>query len=243
MIDRNIPIQTDKSPQESVRLLSAGESILSSQGEPKRKFSFYENFDGHYQKIGELKELIPQFKAFYYAERRKDAQRSAIKIINDFNRQIAPSTFFPWEKQYRLWRKKWDAELIAEQTYKREQRQLIKMQDEQNALVVPDEYTLEKGTQTLAGELLNDAMGILKGDQESGDSFEEEILIKRRSYVLNVFNYVTRAVQGKEALKIKSHAEKRETLGFLTVLINRSTAGKITPDEMQLLKQATSSKH
>jgi len=216
MTDQNIPIQSSNT----------------------KRFSFYENFDGRYQKIGELKELIPQFKAFYYVERRRDPERSAIKIINDFNRQIAPLTFFPWEKQYRLWRKKWDAELIAEQTYKREQHQLIKMQDEQNAVIVPDEYTLEKGTQTLAGELLNDAMGILKGDQEGGDAFEEEILIKRRSYVLNVFNYVTRAVQGKEALKIKSHAEKRETLGFLTAMLNRSTAGKITPDEMQLLKQS-----
>lgn len=213
---------------------------IQSENSNTKRFSFYENFDGHYQKIGELKELIPQFKVFYYAEKRKEPERSAIKIINDFNRQIAPFTFFPWEKQYRLWRKKWDAELIAVQTYKREQRQLIKMQDKQNALIVPDEYTLEKGTQTLAGELLNDAMGILKGDQESGDAFEEEILIKRRSYVLNVFNYVTRAVQGKEALKIKSNAEKRETLGFLTALINRSTAGKITPDEMQLLKQSVS---
>ncbi len=206
-----------------------------------KRFSFYENFDGHYQKIGELKELIPQFKAFYYAERRRDPQRSAIKIINDFNRQIAPLTFFPWEKQYRLWRKKWDAELIAEQSFKQQERethQLIKLRDEQNAVIVPDEYTLEVGAQTLAGELLNDAMGILKRDQESEDAFEEEILIKRRSYVLNVFNYVIRAVHGKEALKIKSNAEKRETLGFLTALINRSTTGRITPEEMQLLKQS-----
>ena len=219
MTDHNIPIQNSNT----------------------KKFSFYENFDGHYHKIAEIKELIPQFKVFYYAERRKDPQRSAIKIINDFNRQIEPFTFFPWEKQYRLWRKKWDAELIYEQTHQQQERaanQLIKLRDEQNTVVVPDEYALEVGTQTLAGELLNDAMGILKRDQESGDAYEEEILVKRRNYVLNVFNYVTRAVHGKEALKIKSNAEKRETLGFLTALINRSTAGKITPDEMQLLKQS-----
>ncbi|HEY4496699.1 MAG TPA: hypothetical protein VI432_00940 [Candidatus Paceibacterota bacterium] len=217
----------------------ADHNIQSENGNTKR-FSFYESFDGHYQKIGELKELIPQFKAFYYAERRKDQERSAIKIINDFNRQIAPLTFFPWEKQYRLWRKKWDAELITAQNYKQEQRQLIKMQDEQSALIVPDEQTLEMGTKTLAGELLNDAMNILKGDQENGDIFDEEILIKRRSYILNVFNYVTKAVHGKEALKLKSNADKRETFGFLAALINRSTAGKITDDEMALLKQSIS---
>ncbi len=211
----------------------------------KRRFSFYEGFDGHYHKVGEIRDLIPQFKAFYYADKRKDPSRSAIKIINDFNRQITPLTFFPWEKQYRLWRKKWDAELLAEQGYKiqqREMRQLVKLQDAQNATIVPDEHALELGAHTLAGELLNDAVGILKRDQDSEDVYEEEILIKRRNYVLNVFNYVMRAVHTKETLKIKSNAEKRETLGFLTELINRSTAGKITEDEMELLKQSVAPK-
>lgn len=206
-----------------------------------KKFSFYENFDGHYHKVGEIKELIPQFKAFYYAEKSKDQQRSAIKIINDFNTQITPLTFFPWEKQYRLWRKKWDAELLAENGYKKQQReirQIIKLQDEENTVIVPDEYALEVGTHTLAGELLNDAMNLLKRDQEDEGIYNEEIIVKRRNYILNVFNYVTRAVQGKEALKLKSNADKRETFGFLTALINRSTAGKITPDEMSLLKQS-----
>ncbi len=211
----------------------------------KKRLSFYEGFDGHYHKLAEIRDLIPQFKAFYYAEKRKDQSRSAIKIINDFNRQIAPLTFFPWEKQYRLWRKKWDAELLAEAGYlqqQREMRQLIKLQDEQNAVIVPDEYALERGAHTLAGELLNDAMSLLKRDQDDEESFDDEILIKRRNYILNVFNYVTKAVHGKEALNIKSNAEKRETLGFITALLNRSTAGKITDEEMAILKQSSAPK-
>ncbi len=216
MTDQDIPIQTSNT----------------------KKFSFYENFDGHYHKIGEIRELIPQFKVFYYSERQNDPERSAIKIINDFNRKISPLTFFPWEKQYRLWRKKWDADLLIERGYKQQQRQIIKLRDEQNGLIVPDEHSLEIGTHTLAGELLNDAMTLLKRDQEDESFYDEEILVKRRTYILNVFNYVTRAVHGKEALKIKSNAEKRETFGFLTELINRSTAGKITSDEMALLKQS-----
>lgn len=211
----------------------------------KRKFSFYEDFDGHYHKVGEIRDLIPQFKAFYYVEKRKDPSRSAIKIINDFNKQIVPLTFFPWEKQYRLWRKKWDAELLAEQGYKqqqREMRQLVKMRDEQNAVIVPNEHSLEIGAHTLGGELLNDAMDILKRDQENEDVYDEEMLIKRRNYALNVYNYVTRAVHGKEALKLKSNAEKRETFGFLTAMLNRSTAGKITEEEFRLMKQSITPK-
>lgn len=218
---------------------------LTQKNTERKKFSFYENFDGRYQKVGEIKELLPQFKMFYYAERKREPARSAIKIINDFNRRIMPLTFFPWEKQYRLWRKKWDAELLAEQNYlleQREIRQLVKLRDEQDAAIVPNEQALELGAHTLAGELLNDAMNLLKRDQESEDAYDEEILVKRRNYILNVFNYVTRAVHGKEALKLKSNADKRETLGFITDLINRSTAGKITPDEMQLLKQSVAPK-
>lgn len=215
------------------------QGLHETNNDGKKRLSFYDGFDGHYHKIAEIRDLIPQFKAFYYAEKHKDLSRSAIKVINDFNRQIAPLTFFPWEKQYRLWRKKWDAELLAEAGYLQQQREikpLIKLQDEQNAVIVPDEYILERGAQTLAGELLNDAMNLLKKDQGEEDIFEDEILIKRRNYILNVFNYVTKAVHGKEALNLKSNAEKRETLGFLTTLLNRSTAGKITDEEMAILK-------
>ena len=219
MTEQNVPIQTSNT----------------------KKFSFYENFDGHYHKVSEIRDLIPQFKAFYYAEKRKDLSMSAIKIINAYNAQIMPLTFFPWEKQYKLWRKKWDTELLAVQGYElqqREVRQLIKMKDEQNALIVPTERTLEAGAHTLAGNLLNDAASILERDQENEEAYEEDILIKRRNYVLNVFNYVTRAVHGKEALNIKSNADKRHTAGFLMDLMVRAESGNMTDEEMELLKQS-----
>jgi len=211
------------------------------QNDTKPRFTFYEGFNGRYHKVAEIRDLIPQFKEFYFSARRNEPERSAIKIINDFNQTIAPLTFFPWEKQYRLWRKKWDAALLAESGYIEEPpktRQLIRLQDNQGADIVPDEHLLEAGANTLAGELLNDAMGMLKADQESSDIYEEEILIKRRNYILNVFNYVNRAVQGKESLKLKSNADKRETLGFLTEMINRSTAGQITKDEFQMMRDS-----
>lgn len=209
-----------------------------AQENTKPKFSLYEGFDGRYHKVGEIRELIPQFKAFYLAERRREPERSAMKIINDFNRQIAPQSFFPWEKQYRLWRRKWDAQLLAEQGYREEHkdvRQIIKLEDERNA-IVPDEYALEAGAHTLAGELLNDALGILKQDQESEESYEDEIIVKRRNYVLNVFNYVMKASHGKQALNIKTNAEKRETADFMMTLLNRAAAGKLTDKEMEMLQ-------
>jgi len=220
--DRNIPVQTSNT----------------------KKFSFYENFDGHYHKINEIRDLIPQFKAFYYAEKSKESGRSAIKIINDFNAQITPLTFFPWEKQYRLWRKKWDAELLAVAGYQEQQkevRQLIKVRDEQNVLVVPADETLEDGAKTLAGELLNDAMNILKKDQDEEELYEDEIIVKRRNYVLNVYNYITKSAHSKEALRLKSNADKRETMGFLMDLMSLATAGKMTDEDLALLKNSSKS--
>jgi hypothetical protein len=80
---------------------------------------------------------------------------------------------------------------------------------------------------------------MLRQDQESGeDMYEDEILIKRRHYVLNVFNFVMRAVNQKEALLIKKQQEKRETASFLMDLIRKSTAGRVTPEEMTLLKSS-----
>lgn len=220
MTEQNIPVQTSNT----------------------KKFSFYENFDGRYHKVHEIRDLIPQFKTFYYAEKRRDLSMSAIKIINAYNAQIAPLTFFPWEKQYKSWRKKWDAELLAIQGYHEEQkevRQLIKVRDEQNALVVPEDETLEAGARTLAGELLNDAMGILKKDQEQEDLYEDDIIVKRRNYVLNVYNHVTRSAHSKESLRLKSNAEKRQTMGFLMDLMSHATAGTITDEQIEILKTTT----
>lgn len=223
MAERNVPIQTSNT----------------------KRFSFYENFDGHYHKVHEIRDLIPQFKAFYYAEKRKDPSMSAIKIINAYNAQIAPLTFFPWEKQYKLWRKKWDVELMAIQGYQEEQkeiRQLIKVRDDQNALTVPSDDSLEAGARTLGGELLNDAMNILKKDQEEEDLYEDEIIVKRRNYILNVYNYVTRSTHSKEALRLKSNSEKREAMGFLMDIMSMATAGKLTDEDMELLRQSMSPK-
>lgn len=220
------------------------EQNIPIQNSNTKKFSFYENFDGRYHKIAEIRDLIPQFKAFYYAEKRKDPSMSAIKIINAYNAQITPLTFFPWEKQYKSWRKKWDGELLAIQGYQEEQkevRQLIKVRDERNVLVAPEDETLEAGARTLAGELLNDAMDILKQDQSDEDLYEDDIIVKRRNYVLNVYNYVTKSTHSKAALMLKSNAEKRQTMGFLMDLMSLATAGKMTDEDMDLLKKSATS--
>lgn len=208
-----------------------------------KKPPYLGNVTGHYQKIGELRDLIPKFKDFYYSKMEENPNYSKLKIIDEFNNIISPQIFKPWASQYRRWYRRWDEDILAKiagakSAIMSSEIQAIKTRDENNSLIIPTEQELESGAKNLAGELMNDAMGILKSDQMNEDLYDDEVLIKRRTYVLNVFNYVMRAVTAKEALVIKRQQEKRETAGFLMDLIRRSTAGRITPDEMSLLKQS-----
>jgi len=85
---------------------------------------------------------------------------------------------------------------------------------------------------------LNDAMQMLKEDQELEEIYTNDELIKRRSYIINVFSHATRLVHGKASLMLKASEESRNTAGFLMSLLSRATAGKITDEEMALLKSS-----
>lgn len=196
-----------------------------------------------YMRIAELRDYIPKFKEFYYEKKLESPKRSAIDILNAFNEIIKPARFYPYTTQYRLWRKKWDIEIQGklmgvELAMTVPEVKVVKTRDDQNVMIVPGDSELEQGAKTLGGELMNDAMTMLKGDQQNEEFYDDEVLIKRRNYVLNVFNFVMRAVNQKEALAIKRQAEKRETASFLMDLVRRSTAGKITQEELDLMKNS-----
>lgn len=207
-----------------------------------KKLGFwYKNFDGKFSKLEEIRDLIPKFKDFYYEKKIADMSWTSTKMIDGFNELIAPQRFFPTGDMYRRWRKKWDNEIsqkVLGASISKYDERLVETRNRDNELLVPSEIQLEMGSKTLAGELMNDAMSILKNDQAREELYDDETIIKRRNYVLNVFNFVTRAVHSKQALSIKANAEKRETASFLMDLVKRSTAGKVTTDEMSLLKQS-----
>jgi len=224
------------------------ESTTSKATIVKVPFKYYEaNFDGRYMRLDEIREFIAQFKEYYYEKKMENPNLASRKIINDFNTTIHPNKFHPYTQQFRRWRKRWDEEIISRLEGARvyldsPEVKAIQTRDEQNNLLVPSEKELESGAKNLAGELMNDAMTMLKGDQQNEDLFEDEVLIKRRQYVLSVFNYVIRAVNAKDALNIKRNQEKRETAGFLMDLVRRSTAGGISENDMSLLKDSLPTK-
>ena len=208
-----------------------------------------ETFTG-YQKLEDYNDMLPSFKDWYYQKKVANDKEPITNILRTFNSEVcAPlgRRFHPKIETVRSWRKKWDMDLIQtvkgldhEVSEQRNVYQVIKTRNEDNELVLgkADDSSLEAGVRTLGGELLNDAMRMLKDDQELEEIYSDETLLKRRNYIVNVFAHGTRLVHGKAALMLKASEEKRNTAGFLMNLLARASAGKMTDEEMALLKGA-----
>lgn len=207
-----------------------------------------ESFIG-YDKIGQVNDLIAAFKELYYERMIEDSKTTIKSILSQFNVEICyPNnrTFHPYMNQLKIWRRKWDLDLMEKMAdkslvildEKKHIHQIIKTRDEENMQVLggaSDEH-LEAGVRTLGGELLNDAMQMLRDDQALEEIYDNDELIKRRTYIVNVFAHATKLVHGKAALMLKASEEKRNNAGFLMDLLARASAGKITDEEMDLLK-------
>ena len=208
---------------------------------------FGEKFLG-YMKLAEIVDLIPAFKDYYYEAKIKDPNETLSAIVNGFNDNVCADLdrkFHPSTGQMRVWRKKWDLDLMQQMVDKESEiierknvHQIVKTRDNERKLVLGavEDSELEAGVKTLGGELLNDAMQMLRDDQELEEIYDEDTLVKRRNYIVNVFAHVTRLVHGKAALMLKASEEKRNTAGFLMSLLSRASAGKMTDEELSLLK-------
>lgn len=202
-----------------------------------------------YQRLAEINDLIPAFKDFYYAAKVKDPNETLRNIVQGFNTEVCAPVgerrFYASMSQLRTWRRKWDLDLMQQMqekdlviTEKKNIHQIVKTRDDERNLVagLAGDNELEAGVRTLGGELLNDAMQMLRDDQELEEIYDNDTLIKRRNYIVNVFAHATRLVHGKAALMLKVSEEKRNNAGFLMSLLARASAGQMTDEEMSLLK-------
>lgn len=201
-----------------------------------------------FQKIGDFKDLIASFKDYYYSAKIKNPNETLSGIVQGFNTEVCiplQRKFHPSGTQLRTWRKKWDLDLMQQMQDKdlviaseKDIHQVIKTRNEENQLVLggASDGDLEAGVRTLGGELLNDAMQMLRDDQALEEIYDDETLIKRRNYVVNVFSHATKLVHGKAALLLKASEEKRNSANFMMSLLARSSAGKMTDEDMAILK-------
>jgi hypothetical protein len=197
-----------------------------------------------YQRLSSCTHLIPQFKRLYFIKKRLDINCNPFSIVDAYNESIYPQNFYPAQAMYARWRRKWDEQIVAEMTEKgltvvlpkRLSHHLVTTDPEGNN-IVPRAEDLEGAAETLAGRLLNDASEMLEDDREAEEFYTPEELMKRRSYALNVMTHVSKMVQGKQMVAIKSNAEKRETANFMMDLMKRATAGKLDAEAIAKMKQ------
>lgn len=212
--------------------------------------AYYGGTFTRYTLLKEINDLTASFKDFYYEAKVKDPNARLAGILQDFNKEVCVPLnriFHPHTQNVRRWRSKWDLDLMQQTKDKdlvvlerKNVHQVIKTRNEDRELVLgaTGEEELEQGIRTLGGELVNDAMQMLRDDQELDEIYETDELIRRRNYIVNVFAHVTKLVHGKAALMLKASEEKRNTAGFLMSLLSRATSGNMTDAEMNLLKSA-----
>ena len=214
----------------------------------KRDAWYGERFQG-YMKLEECRKLIPSFKDFYYTKRAMDEACGMEVIVRLFDIEYCEPRglmFFPSRQNLRKWIDKWDADIknqlaVGKALDKRpEVIQLARTRDADDKLLAeaPMDQTLEGGLRTLAGELMNDAVTMLREDQANPEIYEDEVLVKRKNYVVNVFGHITKMVQGKAALLLKASEEKRANAGFLMDLLAKAQSGKLTDGDISMLKSA-----
>lgn len=238
--------------EEFLEMQPHGGALARSKKVNRIGVAFYgEKFES-FDKLETLRDLIPLYKAHFYGEKIKNPKATSTDMVRSFNEEVAfpmGRTFFPYMKNISLWKAKWERDIAAQKREASEDpefgvtvrptsvRQVLKTRDAQGELVLGTGYNdIEAGLTTLAGELTNDAMQMLRDDQAIGELYDDEVLIKRRNYIVNVFGHVTKLVHGKAALILKASEEKRENAGFMMTLIAKATAGKLSEEEMNALK-------
>lgn len=199
----------------------------------------------YFMKVGECLPMLAGFKDLYYQKKLADLKVSTKEVVLAFNETIKPERFHPYPTQLRNWVRKWDKDILEQLNYKKAElvkkgdvMQVIKTraQDQSLAYGVPEDESLEAGVRTLAGELLNDGLQMLRDDQELAEIYDNDELIKRRTYVLNVLGHVTKTVHGKANIMLKASQEKRETASFLMDLMREAASGKLSKEKLDILK-------
>lgn len=250
----------DEPLDESIEEVDVEMEPQAHGGELKRKYKVvYKGFEGKFSRIEEMRTRIPAFREFYLEKRfaPDGTKMSLVRLVDMFNEMTPPHDFFPQMNAYNRWRRDWDGELIgkfkspelrlaAKKALEKRggnnsiAHMLMKIKKEGSREVaeymVPDAQQLEDGASTLGEMLLFDAAHTLKDTQDREEVYDDEVVVKRKMYALNVFNFVMRSAHKRHEIDIKRHGEARETAGFFVDLLARAQAGKLSTAELEVLK-------
>ena len=199
-----------------------------------------------YDTLDEVSDLIDPFKKFYIREKPFHAKRGDLirawkeKVLDETGRTF---NVYP-NAMYRIM-DKLDKQLAKNPKYRLEDDMTPKETDVvahnaqfRGAEVKKKRFapaTLEDGTMSLAESLLLDAKNLLDETNESAED-DEEVRIKKKGHVLNVFRHVAGVIQKGQMIDLKKKKEAREGAGFILDLIAKAQAGELTAEGMELMR-------
>lgn len=192
---------------------------------------FGPEFNG-YDHIKYLRPHFSRFKEYYRNYRRSDPGTKRRMILGEFHKEMKKEGL-SFQLDYREFNKianEIDAELFPSDPNIPEDGII----PESGEVVEVCNRPLEKRIETLADALIDDAHTTL-----NNDTMDEDVqdMVARKKYATAVLTSVTRLVQGKKALELKTSEEKRNNTSFLMDMLKKATAGTISTDDVNFLKK------
>lgn len=219
-------------------------SVPARKRPPGRTKKYGPRFQGAFTDPREDMEAFRLFKDFYMEQRVLRPKEDPKTFVGDFNALIEPKEFFPSYQAYKRMCAQFDKQ-IAKEHRGDPAAAMVLAASKRNKRVFADlgprnEEQLDLGVRTLAGLLVDDAVGLVREEaRDPDDHMGSNEFVKRRMYALNVLNHVGRTLKGKAEIRLRSAAEKRETAGFLMGIMNKALSGKISPEQLEAMKGVT----
>jgi hypothetical protein len=184
-----------------------------------------------YQRVGEIAHLVHSFRDFWKEAKRLSPNRTRAQILEQFGLSILPQTFNPFPNQLTSWEKKWGYEMERDHSKPTFSADGVPVIRTDESLMMG--ATLGSKSKRLADVLMDDALRMLNEDE---DEYSAETNIKRKDHAMKVMAHVWKLDQKDQELALKRNADKRESAGFLMNLVRKATAGKLTENELELMR-------
>lgn len=201
-----------------------------------------------YTRVDEYKDLLPIFREYYLSHRKLGWSKR--ELMSNFRIDITEPLdriFLPPSQEVDKFIKKWEREIYVEQQRKKlEKTDAITLAAHPtDSLLPPSTLTdpeavkvevkrrdIEESLKTLSEMLVEDATKVI---QNADDDVDDELLVKKKNYALNVARHLIAGVQKDKLIALKKNADTRDSAHFLMGLMSKAMAGKLSGDELEIL--------
>jgi hypothetical protein len=176
--------------------------------------------------LPDIKHLVPVFRDYFYGLYSQYPDITIEQAVQQFITKLPPGVIFhPSPNLLQVWNVQWkeNADYMAK-----------------IPTVCPDDGYLDSGIRTLAGELLIDAHSTLREASNPAEDITPRDRVGMKRYVTSILQTITTMVHGKARIMLQASSEKRENASFAVDLLQKATSGKLTSEDITLLRESNS---